>query len=247
MYEVQQPVIELSDYAGHENLELVSQSNRFISWIYGEILPVLQGDVLEVGSGLGVLSEKIISDLPCAKITLTDASLNYVRLLQEKFSNANNISIHGLDLNCKTDYERTGYEKFDSIVAINVLEHIENDEFALQELRKLLKKGGILIVLVPCHKFLYNVIDRSIGHYRRYTKKDLERKAANAQLSIERMSYFNALGIIGWYINGNLGKNPKINARAYKLFDKMIPLIRYSEKITGKKIGLSLICCLKKM
>jgi SAM-dependent methyltransferase len=246
MYEEQEVVIILPDYVGHENLELISQSQRFIDWMYGEIKPVLHGDVLEVGSGIGTFSEKIIHDLPSSNVTLTDASFTYVRALEERFSNENNIFSYKLDLNCKGDYERIGYEKFDSILAINVLEHIENDEFALEELYKMLKSEGSLAVLVPCYKFLYNVIDTSIGHFRRYTEQDLESKARKAQFTIDRMFYFNMLGIVGWYINGNLGRNPKINSGAYKIFDKFVPLIKYSEKIIGKKMGLSLICYLKK-
>jgi SAM-dependent methyltransferase len=246
MYEEQKLVIILPDYVGHENLELISRSHRFIEWMYGEIKPVLHGDVLEVGSGIGTFSEKIIRDLPSSNVTLTDASLTYVRALEERFSNDNNIFTYKLDLNCKRDYERIGYEKFDSILAINVLEHIKNDEFALEELHKMLKREGLLVVLVPCHKFLYNVIDTSIGHFRRYTKRDLESKARKAQFTIDRMFYFNMLGIVGWYMNGNLGGNPRINSGAYEIFDKIVPLLRYSEKIIGKKMGLSLIGYLKK-
>src|SRR6266513_1839882 len=108
----------------------------------------------------------------------------------KKINNNNNISICKLDLNCKADYEKIGYEKFDSIIAINVLEHVEDDIFALQQLYKMLKSEGILIILVPCHKFLYNVIDTNVGHFRRYTKKDLELKIRKTRFSIERMFYF---------------------------------------------------------
>ncbi len=238
-------------YSGHENLEIVSQSNRFNNWMYNEILPGLKGDVLEVGSGIGTFSQKIIRDLPLSHITLTDISLPYVKKLEERFSksnnnNTNNISTYKLDLNCKADYEKIGYERFDSIIAINVLEHVEDDIFALQQLYKMLKNEGILIILVPCHKFLYNVIDTNVGHFRRYTKKDLELKIRKTRFSIERMFYFNMVGIIGWYVNGNIAKNPKINSNACKLFDRIVPLLKNVEEKTGKKIGLSIICYLKK-
>ena len=94
---------------------------------------------------------------------------------------------------------------------MNVLEHIENDVFALRQLYKMLKKDGMLIILVPCHKFLYNIIDTQVGHFRRYTKKDLESKIRNTQFTIDSIFYFNLLGIIGWYMNGSLAKNPKID------------------------------------
>ena len=245
------PIGKIVHYSGHENLEIVLQNKRFNNWMYNEILPGLKGDILEVGSGIGTFSEKIIRDLPLSRITLTDISLPYVKKLEERFSKSNNnnsknnISTCKLDLNCKADFEQIGYEKFDSIVAINVLEHVEDDIFALQQLHKMLKKEGMLIILVPCHKFLYNIIDTNVGHFRRYEKKDLESKIRKARFTIERMFYFNMLGIIGWYINGNLAKSPKINGNASKLLDKMVPLLKYAEKMTGKKIGLSLVCYLK--
>ena len=244
-------------YSGHENLEIDVCRTHFNNWIYKEIFPGLKGDILEVGSGIGTFSQKIIRDVQHSHITLTDISLPYVKKLEERFSksndgnnnninNNNSISICKLDLNCKADYEKIGYEKFDSIIAINVLEHVEDDIFALQQLYKMLKSEGILIILVPCHKFLYNVIDTNVGHFRRYTKKDLELKIRKTRFSIERMFYFNMLGIIGWYINGNIAKNPKINSSASKLFDRIVPLLKYVEAMTGKKIGLSIICYLKK-
>ena len=76
-----------------------------------------------------------------------------------------------LDLNRIDDYEKIGYEKFDSILSLNVLEHVENDVFALQQLYRMLKDGGTMVLLVPCHKFLFNVLDKKAGHFRRYTKK----------------------------------------------------------------------------
>jgi SAM-dependent methyltransferase len=247
------PNNETGYYSGHENLEIVSQNNRFNNWIYDEILPGLKGDILEVGSGIGTFSEKIIRDFPLSHITLTDISLAYVKRLEKRFSKSNNnnddnnnISICKLDLNCKEDYDKIGYERFDSIIAINVLEHVENDIYALQQLHKLLKNGGMLIILVPCHKFLYNIIDKKIGHLRRYSKKDLEFKITETRFNVERMFYFNMLGIIGWYVNGNLAKSPKINRNASELFGRIVPLLKYAEKMTAKKIGLSIICYLKK-
>ena len=118
----------LSDhYSGHENLELLSQTRRFNDWIYEQILPPLKGGVLEVGSGIGTFSEKIIRDLPNSNIIITDFSSHYVKQLEQNFCNSgkNNVSSYKLDLNCKEDYEKIGFEKFDSIVAINVLEHVQ--------------------------------------------------------------------------------------------------------------------------
>jgi SAM-dependent methyltransferase len=235
------------NYSGHKNLEILLQNFRFNDWMYEQILPGLQGNVLEIGSGIGTFSEKIIYNLPpSSHVMFTDISLHYIEQLQNRFSNNNNVSICKLDLNSRTDYESIGFEKFDSIVAINIIEHIIDDEFVLQQLYKMLRNNGRLIILVPSHNILYNIIDKKIGHVRRYTKKELEYKARKAQFMIRRIFYFNALGIVGWYINGNLAKNPEINNTASKIFDKLVPFSRYFEQVTGRKIGLSIICYLEK-
>ena len=252
-------LLELSDYSGHENLDVLSQTHRFNDWIFEHIRPCLNGDILEIGSGIGTFSEKIIRNLSAnSSITLTDVSLKYVRELEERFltfanktaSNMNDhsspISVYKLDLNSKEDYELIGYERFDSIIAINVLEHVENDEFALQQLHKMLRRDGLLVALVPCHKFLYNALDRQIGHFRRYTKREFESKVNKSQFTIENLYYFNILGIVGWFLTGSLARRTNIGGSASRVFDKIVPFSKYLERITNQKIGLSMICYLSK-
>src|SRR5215475_7506900 len=124
-----------ADYSGHTNLELMSYNERFNNWIYKEILSGLKGDILEIGSGLGTCSERIIRDMSdTSHITLTDISASYLEQLKKRFSPNNKVSVSRLDLNCETDFVKIGYERFDSIVALNVLEHVRNDEFTLQQL-----------------------------------------------------------------------------------------------------------------
>ncbi len=234
------------NYSGHENLEAISYSHRFNKWMYGEVLPGLYGDILEVGSGIGTFSEILANDFPNSCLTLTDVSDKYIENLKKKYQNNKNITIHKLNLNNHTDYERIGYGQFDSIMAINVLEHVENDEFALAQLYNMLKDKGTLVVLVPCHKVLYNVIDKNIGHFRRYTKKDLENKISKSGFDIDRMFYFNAIGIIGWYLNGNLFKKSQVNGNGLKVLDILVPLLKRTERIAGKRVGLSLVGYLMK-
>jgi 2-polyprenyl-3-methyl-5-hydroxy-6-metoxy-1,4-benzoquinol methylase len=238
------------DYIGHANLEIISENSRFNNWMYGHIKAGLKekmGNILEVGSGLGTISEKIIHDMgPSVHITLTDVSVTYVQSLKIKYSSFKNVSVSRMDLNNKEEYSKIGYEKYDTIVAINVLEHVRDDLLALHEIYKMLKKDGILIILVPCHKFLYNVIDKNIGHYRRYTKKELYDKIKETNFTAVCMYYFNTMGVVGWYFSGNVLKNGAISPTASRWFDRLVPLLGYLDRITFNRIGLSLICHLKK-
>lgn len=239
--------IDAGHYTGHENLELISQSHRFNDWMYEEILPSLYGDILEIGSGIGTFSEKLINDFPKSNLTFTDISPVYVELLKKKFDSSNkNMAVYRLDLNERIDYEKIGYKKFDSILAVNVLEHVENDEFAFTQLYDMLNEKGTLVVLVPCHKFLYNVIDKNIGHHRRYTKKELEHKVRKAGFIVDETFYFNTVGLIGWYLNGNLLMNPRVSGTGLKVLDTVVPVLKYAERLFGKRIGLSIICYAKK-
>ena len=237
------------EYSGHSNLELDAQRHRFTEWLYNEVSADIQGDVLEIGSGIGTYSEKIIRSKPqLSQVTLTDIAPSYIEALRRKFSpnNNNNVSVSRLDLNCSDDYNKIGYEKFDSILGLNVLEHVENDEFALHQLYRMLKDEGTLVLLVPCHKFLYNVLDSKAGHFRRYTKKELEYKISKTPFTVQRIFYFNMLGVVGWYLNGGLARSPQINGTAYRIFDILVPLSGYIEKLIGRRFGLSIICYLKK-
>jgi len=238
---------ENHDYIGHKNLEVISSSQGFNSWIYEKIIGSLYGSVLEIGSGLGVFSEKIVRDMNNSDITLTDKSLSYLSDLEKRFANRRNVTVYKLDLDCITDYELIGYAKFDTILAINVLEHVKNDEFVLTQLYRMLKKNGTIILLVPSYKFLYNNIDLAIGHQRRYTKKELRTKIQKCQFIIEGIQSFNLGGVLGWYVNGNLLQNSTISAQAVTLFDHFLPFWKLLDHITFKKIGLSIICYLRRI
>ena len=231
----------MSEYEGHENLETAVKRKNFTKWVSQETFSELKGDILEIGSGLGTYSQQIINNFPNSKITLTDISPNYVKNLENTFS-SKSIDVFKLDLNNKNDFKKIGYEKFDSIIAINVLEHVKDDLFALSELNKMLKKDGVLIILVPANKFLYNVIDKNIGHWRRYSKKELIAKIKKSNFNVKNSYSFNMLGMLGWYLNGNIFKKTEINKNASSLFDKTVPIMKVIEQILRKPIGLSIIC-----
>ena len=235
------------DYVGHKNLEIISSSCQFNNWIYEKVIGRVCGSILELGSGLGVFSEKIVHDMSTSEIILTDKSLSYLNNLEKKFSNRTNVTVNKLDLECITDYQQIGYNKFDTIVAINVLEHVKNDALVFEQLYKMLRKNGTIILLVPSYKFLYNHIDLEIGHYRRYTKKELHTKIQKSQFVIEKIQFFNLAGILGWYVNGNLLQKSGLSTEAMILFDHLVPLWKFLDCITFNKIGLSIICYLSKL
>lgn len=237
----------MAEYSGHDSLVLSRDKGKNLSdWMYEQFKDKIRGDILEIGSGLGIFSKKIIRDFPNSRIVLSDISQEYVNQLKNTFPVPNMESLL-LDLNDYKHFERIGKEKFDTVIGLNVIEHIKDDEKALNFIYDLLRKNGMALILVPAHEFLYNDMDKKLRHYRRYTKKSLRDLIAKTKFSNDDMYFFNSLGILGWYLNGNVLKRDEVANEAYSLYNKLIPILRLIEKyVFFKSIGISLIAFLSK-
>lgn len=237
---------EIYSKEGDKNLNTTDKANSFTDWMYSEIKPYLKGNILEIGSGIGTYSKKVINDFKKNKKVFTDIDLEYVSELKHIFKMDSTVTVSQLDLT-SPDFSIFEKESFNSAFALNVLEHIKEDELALNNIYDLLKPKGYFIMLVPAHKFLYNCIDKDLGHFRRYSKKELIYKIANTKFKLEKIYYFNFLSILGWYVNGNIFKKSVVNEKAVNLLNKIVPILKFFEKyILLNKMGISLIVVLKK-
>lgn len=230
---------------GNINLELVDKANNFTNFVYEQIKPFLKGTILEVGSGIGTYSKKIINDFPNNKIMLSDIDEEYVNQLKNKFTQSN-VDVVKLDLMNKYDFGNIN-KSIDAAFALNVLEHVKDDVQALNNIYDVLSPGGLFIILVPAHKFLFNCIDESIGHYRRYNKREILKKLTHTKFKIRTLFYFNFLSLFGWFWTGNILRRKTVNESAMSLFNSIVPILRIFEKyVLRKKIGISLIVVLEK-
>lgn len=229
---------------GDKNLKILAQANNFTLWMYEQAQPYLKGTILEIGSGQGNYSKLIIKDFPTHKIILSEIDENYLTQLQTDLGNKN-VSTIKLNLEKKADFNQI--DQIDSAFALNVLEHVEHDVDALNNIYDKLTPGGTFTVLVPAHQFLYNCIDKSVGHFRRYNKKLMKEKVAQTQFKIKKLFYFNAFSIPGWYLSGNILKRDLLSENKMQFFDKLVPVLKFFEKhILRKSIGMSLIAVLEK-
>lgn len=229
------PVLECS------YLSLLEASPRFARWLYDTIKPFVKGDILEVGSGIGTYSQFLYNEFD-GTLCLTDINERYLDELRRRFS-GDRVLYQRLDLGSAEDFKKLRDRNllFDTIICMNVLEHVKDDVLALRELISLLKDGGALVLLVPVHKSLYNSIDKAVGHFRRYTKSELVSKLTDTGFLIRKIFYFDVFGIIGWYVNGNILKKQAVNPKAFGFFDKIVPLLRVFEgpprfRITGVSV-----------
>ncbi len=227
------------DEVGIETLEAVSIAVNFNEWMYKTISKHCSGKILEIGSGIGNISQHFIENNQ--DITLTDIRDNYVDSLKEQFpTHKNNTYLMDLVDNNFEEKYATFIGTYDTVFALNVVEHIEDDKLAITNATKLLKPNGKLVILVPAYQLLYNSFDTALEHYRRYTKTSLN-ELISSELELDHSQYFNAFGMLGWFVSGRVLKKKTIPIKQMKIYDKLLFIAKTIDKLSFNQIGLSVI------
>lgn len=230
-----------SEY-GTKTLEIISDANSFNRWMYETIIPHCFGEILEIGSGIGNISHFFIED--GKNITLSDIEKRYFPQLKEKFGHHKNLGgIFQFDL-ANENIELSHPELincFDTIFAINVIEHIPNHEKAIQNASKFLREGGKIVILVPAFQRLFNQFDKQLDHQRRYTAESLKSVLEKSNFKIIHSQYFNIAGMLGWIISGNILRNKIIPKEQMKVYNALVPVWKIIDFFTRKFVGISVI------
>jgi SAM-dependent methyltransferase len=165
--------------------------------------------------------------------------------LRNTFRSKKDVFVREFDITKKPPKEFNLF--FSTIYGINVLEHIEDDKGALKNIRKILNKNGKLILLVPAKRKAYTKLDRELGHFRRYEKEELSEKLERSGYKVDKIYYFNIVGLISWYIRDKVKTN-NVNLKPYhiKIFDSIIPFLRMVESVIKIPMGISLIVVARK-
>lgn len=207
-------------------------------WIYENIKNALGKNIIEIGCGIGTIIKLILRK--DNEITGVDISDKYIKFLKKQYKNVKNLKfiksdIFGLPKKVKNKF-------FDTVVMVNVLEHIKDDDKALKIVNKLLKKNGKIALMVPAFNMLFGPLDKSVGHFRRYNKNQLKELLIRNGFVIQKIYYMNFIGFFGWFINVRLlRKDYTPQAQTY-FFDKFfVPIIRKIEKWLKPPFGQSLI------
>jgi len=233
----------LIKYQGLSTLEVLKEAKNYNKWIANQIETQISSPALEIGAGTGNLTSHLIGTKP---FYVTDKDLGLVNDLKKRFANEKKVIVKLLDITKKPNKELTDF--FSTVFAINVLEHIEDDEQALKNIRKLLKKNGKLVLLVPAKKIAYTKLDKELGHFRRYEKDELIHKLTNTGYAIELIYFFNIIGLFSWYIRDKV-KRKNINMKPYhiRIFDSIVPLLKIIESRLKIPAGISLIVVARKL
>ncbi len=236
------------DEEGMETLDVISEAVGFNEWMYSTIKPYCRGAILEIGSGIGNISTFFVRDK--AQITLSDIRDNYCDRLRESYGHGSEAkAVEKIDLVNPAFDSEYGHliGTFDTVFALNVVEHIKDDRLALKNCHKLLRNQGQVVILVPAYQALYNQFDVELGHFRRYTRTHLVSAIRTAGFQLVHSQYFNFAGILGWYVSGKLQKNKTIPSGQMKLYNALVPVFKLVDFIMLRSVGLSVIAVGKKL
>ena len=221
-----------------EDLRQMKLAVKYNEWIYSLIKPYVGQRIFEVGSGIGNITRHLVDsgDLVFG-IEPNQACSDE---LEGTFRNnpafkCKSWSIEECNKEALKDFQ------FDTIVCVNVLEHIEDDIEVLKFFQSVLVEGGKAVLVVPAIPWAYGSIDKAVGHFRRYSKKMMSKAMSHIGLTVTHMKYSNLLGLIGWYDNGNIRKIIKQSDSQIRLFEMLVPVYHRFEKVLPVPIGMTLV------
>jgi SAM-dependent methyltransferase len=230
------PRSEADDPVGIETLErLAAAAPNYNRWLMERVSPWVGRRVLEIGAGVGTMSA-LLGDRD--RLVLSDTNPHYLDRLRTRFSGQAQVRVVPLRLP-DTGGDLAG-ERLDTIICLNVLEHVRDDEPSLTTMYELLQPGGRLVLLVPSLPAIYGTLDRALGHFRRYTPAELRSKYAAAGFRMRHLEYFNLAGVPGWWFTGRVLRRELIPTGSLRWYDALVPVFRL-ERFVPWRVGQSLI------
>lgn len=225
-----------------KDLEAMSITVNYQRWIFDGFLPFIGDHVVEVGAGTGSFSELLVQAAP-ETLALVEPSEMFDKLTQTVGLTGTKTAVdfyRSIFVNAAGEICKK--QRPDSLIYVNVLEHIEDDRAELELIYDSLVPGGHVMIFVPALMSLYSEFDRMIGHFRRYSKPELEEKCRGAGFQIVRSRYFDFAGIVPWFIKLKLLRSRYLNADAVKAYDRLvIPLVRRLESAITPLIGKNVL------
>jgi len=230
-----------SEHAGAEFLASLEKAYHFNSWMADRVRPFLGHRVLEVGAGIGNLSQMF---LPRDHYVAAESDELHLKVLRNLALQRPYLEVARLDA-LESAHFRPYTSNVDTIVCLNLLAQLADPAPVLKNFHDALVPGGSAVVLVPQGPRLYGRLDEALQRRKRYSKQELRSELEAAGFEVERLLEFNKIGAIGWWFNGKLLGRNRIPKFQLKLFDSLVWLWRRLEPVLPWP-GLFLIAVARK-
>jgi phospholipid N-methyltransferase len=227
------------DYQALNELYIMSHAANYNNWIWKTISQYVGKNVVEIGAGIGTFTKYLIGK---ERVFATDIAENCINILHRYFDYNKNIIVERFDISQRPELGLWHQRAIDTLICLNVLEHIEKDVEALIHMKLIIKRGANIILMVPAFQFAYGTIDKLDGHYRRYSRNDIYSKLILAGIRPLSIYYFNSAGLLAWFYSSRLANNTSTSPSKVKIYDRyLVPLLRFFEGKVKPPFGQSLI------
>ena len=219
------------------DLDELADAHRLADWMFDQFRPVLSDAVLEVGPGIGTFTERLL-DAGAKRLLLVEPDPAFDVELERRFGHDARVTLASDRVPGSAAIAATA-GTWGLVLCQNVLEHVEDDAGAMDELAGALRPGGALALLVPAHPRLYGALDRTFGHHRRYTRDRVASLVAGSGLELADLYSFNLLGVPGWWVKNRAGAR-SLGPRSLAAYERMVGAWRTVEARRRPPWGLSL-------
>jgi glycosyltransferase involved in cell wall biosynthesis/precorrin-6B methylase 2 len=213
---------------GLETLQSMRWARRYNRWVIGRIASHIGDRVLEAGAGIGNITAQLLDR---ELIVAADDNSSYLERLAANFANNPNVTPVALNLENAEEISKLREHRFDTIVCVNVIEHLKRDDVVLRGFFEILEPGGRAIILAPQGQWLYGSIDRALNHYRRYSRSELQKKMERAGFEIEEIFGINRVAPPFWFLNGRVLRRTSVPGAQVRFFDRIVPLVKIFDRV----------------
>lgn len=226
----------------------MAEMTGYQRYLFRQIEPYLGRRLWEIGVGYGTLTGWLLET--GARVLATDIDEQCLDQVRRRWPDVSRLETAHIDLREADSVQALAYFEADTIICINVLEHIEHSTDALRWLRRAASPRAACLLIVPAHPRLYGLMDAEAGHYRRYTRRSARAELEAAGWVVERVVYRNLPGALGWWYHNRWRRSAGLHDdranRHMRRADRWLPVLaRLTDPWFATMLGLSVLAVAK--
>jgi SAM-dependent methyltransferase len=223
------------EYSGSE-LDALSEGQNYYRWIVGRFRPYFGKHVIEVGAGIGTFATHVLALPEIERFLALEPGVNTFPSLRQRLAGDSRADA------VQAYLDQIGEMNADSLVAVNVLEHIKDDLGFLKDAYRVTAPSGHLLIYVPALPQIFGTLDVALEHHRRYTKRTLTAVIEGGGWKIDQIRYCNLPGVLAWYIVNRILRKTSLERGEVRLYDRLvIPVVTRVESFWSPPIGQNLL------